>query len=204
MMILYGLLGLTILLLAYFIALYNGLIRARNEVDNGWSQIDVQLKRRHNLVPNLVATVQGYAKHETSLLEEVTAARAHASSLASKVSALGVGAASGVGAAFGAGELALAETALSKALGGLFAVVENYPDLKANQNFLALQEELASTENRIGFARQAFNDATSIYNTRRETFPANMIAGGFVRREFFKIEDSSQRAVPVVAPLAAE
>jgi LemA protein len=195
MMYLYGLIALALVLLVYFVILYNGLVRSRNEVENGWSQIDVQLKRRHDLVPNLVAAVKGYADHESRLFEAVTAARARASSLAAQVGP------SGAGATLGAAELAMAETALSKALGGLFAVVENYPELKANQNFLALQEELASTENRIGFARQAFNDATSLYNTRRETFPANLIAGGFPRREFFKIEDSSQRAVPKVGSL---
>ncbi len=164
----------------YFVGIYNGLVRKRNEKDNGWSQIDVQLKRRHDLVPNLVNTVQGYAKHEKETLEAVIQARNQA------VSAEGPAA---------AGQ---AEGILGAALGKLFALAEAYPDLKANQNFLALQEELSSTENRIGFARQAYNDAATRYNNAREVFPANLISGGFLKAELFEIEKSAEREVPNV------
>ncbi|NRA97485.1 MAG: LemA family protein, partial [Planctomycetes bacterium] len=133
--------GLIVLAVFWFIAIYNGLIRLRNQKDNSWSQIDVQLKRRHDLIPNLLETVKGYAKHESETLEKVTAARNMAM------------------AARGPGEAGKAEGMLGMALSGLFAVAESYPDLKANQNFGQLQEELASTENKIGFARQAYNDA---------------------------------------------
>lgn len=165
-----------------FILVYNGLVRTRNEVENGWAQIDVQLRRRHDLIPNLVATVQGARDFEAEVLTRVTETRAQAMGRVGR----GPTEAAAVG---------LAETALSSALGGFFAVMENYPDLKTGQNFLALQEELASTENRIAFARQAFNDAVALYNTRRESFPGVLIAGGFPRREFLQIE-ASMRALP--------
>ncbi|MDH3520851.1 MAG: LemA family protein [Myxococcales bacterium] len=172
--------GLVILLAIYFVALYNGLIRARNETRNGWSQIDVQLKRRHDLIPNLVETAKGYMKHEAGTFEKVVAARNQAI------------------AARGPKQAGAAEGALTGALTGFFGLVEQYPDLKANQNFLALQEELSSTENRIGFARQAYNDAATRYNNKREVFPANLIAGGFEPAEFFEIADAGERAVPQV------
>jgi LemA protein len=156
------------------------LVRRRNEKDNAWSQIDVQLKRRHDLVPNLVETVKGYAKHERETLEAVIQARNQA------VSAEGPAA---------AGQ---AEGVLGAALGRLFALAEAYPDLKANQNFMALQEELSSTENRIGFARQAYNDAATRYNNAREVFPANLISGGFERADLFEIQKPSEREVPNV------
>ncbi|MDX9755799.1 MAG: LemA family protein [bacterium] len=177
-----GFIILIVGLLLWFMGAYNGLVRLRNEVKNAWAQIDVQLKRRHDLIPNLVETVKGYAGHEKSTLEEVVQARAAA------VSAQGVG------------EQAKAEQALGGALGRLMLVVEQYPDLKANQNFLALQEELSSTENKIGFARQFFNDQVMKYNTKIQSIPTNLIAGifGFKEEEFFEIENEAERAVPKV------
>ncbi len=182
---LWWLLGLVVVALAvgaYFVGIYNGLVRRRNEKDNGWSQIDVQLKRRHDLIPNLVQTVKGYAKHEQETLDAVIQARNQA------VSAQEQGPAA-------AGQ---AEGILGAALGKLFALAEAYPDLKANQNFLALQEELSSTENRIGYARQAYNDAATRYNNAREVFPANLISGGFQKAELFEIEKGFEREVPNV------
>ena len=173
--------GLIVLAVFWFIAIYNGLIRLRNQKDNSWSQIDVQLKRRHDLIPNLLETVKGYAKHESETLEKVTAARNMAM------------------AARGPGEAGKAEGMLGMALSGLFAVAESYPDLKANQNFGQLQEELSSTENKISFARQAYNDAATRYNIRRETFPANLVSGGFPKAELFEITEPGEREVPKVA-----
>ena len=161
--------------------LWNGLVRARNEVRNAWAQIDVQLKRRHDLVPNLVRTVGAYAEHEKELLERVTEARAEAQR------------------AHGPAARSDAEDALASALDGVLVVAEAYPELQASGNFLALQEELASTENRIGFARQAYNDAVASYNTRREVFPANLISGGFERAETFVLRDAAERRVPDAA-----
>jgi LemA protein len=175
-----GLLVAAGLAVLFMIGIYNGLVRHRNEKDNAWSQIDVQLRRRHDLIPNLVESVKGYAKHEQGTFDSVIQARNQA------LSAKGPAA---------AGE---AEGLLGAALGKLFALAEAYPDLKANQNFLALQEELASTENRIGFARQAYNDAATRYNNARETFPANLISGGFPRAELFEIDVAAQRNVPDV------
>ncbi len=171
-------------LVVWLAGMYNGLVRLRNHVKNAWAQIDVQLKRRHDLIPNLVETVKGYAGHEKETLENVTRARGAA------VSAGGGGAAA----------QAQAESALSGALGRLMLVVEKYPDLKANQNFLALQEELTSTENKIGFSRQLYNDSVMIYNTRTQTVPTNIIAGmfGFKEEEFFELEDEAARQAPQV------
>lgn len=173
-------LGVIGLIAFYFIRIYNGLVRLRNEKDNGWSQIDVQLKRRHDLVPNLVETVKGYAQHESDTLEAVVAARNAAVN------------------AQGPAQAGSAEGALGAALGRLFALSEAYPDLKANQNFLALQEELTSTENKIGFARQAYNDATTQYNNAREVFPASLVAGSFQRADLFEISAPAERQVPQV------
>lgn len=173
-------LGVVGLIAFYFISIYNGLIRLRNQKDNAWSQIDVQLKRRHDLVPNLVETVKGYAQHESETLEAVIAARNAA------VNANGPAEAGG------------AEGVLGAALGRLFAVSEAYPDLKANRNFLALQEELTSTENKIGFARQAYNDSTTEYNNAREVFPASLISGSFQRADLFEISAPAERDVPRV------
>lgn len=164
------------------VGIYNGLVRLRNQVRNAWAQIDVQLKRRHDLIPNLLETVKGYAKHEKETLENVTRARSQA------VSAEGVGA------------KAQAEGELSAALGRLMMVVEQYPDLKANQNFLALQEELTSTENKIGFSRQYYNDEVMRYNTKVQSVPTNIIAGIFKFRDetFFELENKAEREVPKV------
>ena len=166
----------------WVIGIYNGLVRLRNIVKNAWSQIDVQLKRRHDLIPNLIETVKGYAGHEKTTLQDVVEARTKA------VSADGVQA------------QAQAEGELSSALGRLMVVVEQYPDLKANQNFLALQEELASTENRIAFSRQHYNDSVMTYNTRIQSFPNNIIAGsfGFGEEAFFELQDEAAREVPKV------
>ena len=164
-----GLLVFAGALIAWFASMYNGLVNLRNRFKNAFAQIDVQLKRRHDLIPNLVETVKGYAGHEKSTLQEVIEARSKA-----------------VGAT-GVEQQSQAEMGLSAALGRLMVVVEQYPDLKANQNFLALQEELSSTENRIGFARQAYNDAATRYNNAREVFPANLISGGFLKAELFEM-----------------
>jgi LemA protein len=181
--ILLSLLGVFVVLFGWAIGIYNGLVGLRNQVKNAWAQIDVQLKRRHDLIPNLVETVKGYAGHEKGTLEAVIQARSKA------VSAEGVGPQS------------QAEGELSSALGRLMVVVEQYPDLKANQNFLGLQEELASTENRIGFSRQHYNDQVMTYNTKTEVFPANIVAGmfNFKQEEFFELSDEAERAVPTVS-----
>jgi LemA protein len=164
------------------IGIYNSLVRLRNQVRNSWSQIDVQLKRRHDLIPNLVETAKGYMKHERETLENITAARSKA-----------MGAES-------IGEKSKAEGALSDAMSKFFLVVENYPDLKANQNFMAVQEELTSTENKIAFSRQAYNDQVLFYNNKIQMFPSNMVAGlfGFKLSEFFEIEEAGEREVPRV------
>jgi LemA protein len=173
---------LLIILLLWGISIYNGLVQLRQQVRNAWSQIDVQLKRRHDLIPNLVETVKGYATHEKDTLERVIQARGAA------VQASGVQ------------QQAQAEGELSQALGRLMLVVEQYPDLKANQNFLALQEELTSTENRIGFARQHYNDQVMLFNTRIQSVPNNFIAGpfGFKDEPFFELEDQAEREAPEV------
>ena len=160
---------LVVLVGLFFWLGYNGLVKRRNQVDNAWSQIDVQLKRRHDLIPNLVETVKGYAAHERGTFEAVTAARANAIN------------------AQGAPAQAQAENALTGALKSLFAVAEAYPDLKANQNFLNLQEELTSAEDRIAYARQFFNDSVLSYNTQIQKFPTVLLAGmfHFEKREFF-------------------
>jgi len=176
-------LGIIVIIGAWLIGLYNSLVRLRNQVRNSWSQIDVQLKRRHDLIPNLVETVKGYAAHERNTLENVTRARNQA------VQATGVP------------DRAKAEQDLSAALGRLMVVVEQYPDLKANQNFLSLQEELSSTENKIGFSRQFYNDSVMTYNNRVQSFPANIIAGMFTfnTEPFFELEDRADRQVPQVS-----
>ena len=173
-----------IVLIAIWVAMtYNGFVAMRNAVRNAWSQIDVQLKRRHDLIPNLVETVKGYAGHEKETLENVTRARSQA------VSAQGVG------------QQAQAEQQLTGALGRLMLVVEQYPDLKANQNFLALQEELTSTENKITFSRQLYNDSVMLFNTRIESVPAKIVAGmfHFKQEEFFELQDEAAREAPRVS-----
>jgi LemA protein len=165
-----------------FIGIYNSLVRLRNRVKNAWSQIDVQLKRRHDLIPNLVETAKGYMKHEKETLENITQARSQA---------MGAGS---------VGERSKAEGALSGAISKFFVVVENYPDLKANQNFLSLQEELTSTENRIGFARQSYNDQVLFFNNKIQMFPSSIVAGmfSFKLEEFFEIKAAAEREVPKV------
>ncbi len=168
-----------------FLTIYNGLVRRRNQVKNSWAQIDVQLKRRYDLIPNLVETAKGYMKHERETLEAVTNARNLAQQLSSA----------------GAGERAKAEGELSSVLSRLLAVVENYPDLKANQNFLALQEELASTENKISFSRQYYNDSVLRYNNQTQMFPSNIVASmtGFKASEFFEVTLAAEREAPKVS-----
>jgi LemA protein len=176
------LLGIIALIVFAVIGMYNALVRLRNQVKNAWSQIDVQLKRRHDLIPNLVETAKGYMKHERETLENITNARSKA---------MGGGS---------VGERGQAEGALSGAMSKFFLVVENYPDLKANENFLALQEELTSTENKISFSRQAYNDQVLFYNNKIQMFPSNVVAGmfSFKESEFFEIEEPSERDVPKV------
>lgn len=171
-------------ILFWVVGMYNGLVRLRNQVKNAWSQIDVQLKRRHDLIPNLVETAKGYMKHERETLEAITNARSHA------VEASGSGVAN----------QAKAESELNGAISKFMLVVENYPDLKASQNFLSLQEELSSTENKVSFARQFYNDQVLVFNTKVESVPTNIIAGmfSFKQAEFFEIEDSEERKVPKV------
>ena len=169
-------------LVLWFFGAYNLLVRQRQGVKNAWSQIDVQLKRRHDLIPNLVESVKGYIAHERQTLENVTKARTQAIN------------------ADGIKDKAQAENLLTQTLRSLFAVVERYPDLKANQNVMALQEELTSTENRISFARQFYNDQAMRLNTAIESVPTNAVAGmtGFTRAEFFEIEAPAQREAPQV------
>jgi LemA protein len=172
---------IVVLLIIFYFTNYNGLVALRNQVKNAWAQIDVQLKRRHDLIPNLVETVKGYAEHERGTLDEVTKARNLAQSLAS----------SGAGVA----ERAKAEGELSSVLSRLLAVVENYPNLKANQNFLALQEELTSTENKISFSRQYYNDSVLKYNNKIQMFPSNIVASmaSFQASEFFEVKAPEER-----------
>jgi len=172
-----------VLLVLALIAIYNSLVRLRNQVDNAWSQIDVQLKRRHDLIPNLVETAKGYMQHERQTLEEITKARSQAMG-AKSVS-----------------EASKAEGALGEALSKFMLVVENYPDLKANQNFLAVQEELSSTENKIAFSRQNYNDQVLFFNNKIQMFPSNIVAGmfSFGKRDFFEIEVAAEREVPKVS-----
>ena len=183
LVVLIAIIAVLVLVVLAVIGIYNTLVRLRNQVDNAWSQIDVQLKRRHDLIPNLVETAKGYMKHERETFETITNARA---------------------AAMGAknvADAAKAEGALGEALSKFLLVVENYPDLKANQNFLALQEELTSTENKISFARQNYNDQVLFFNNKIQMFPSNIIAGmfGFGKRDFFEIEVAAEREVPKVS-----
>jgi len=167
----------------FLISIYNSLVKLRNQVKNAWSQIDVQLKRRHDLIPNLIETVKGYMTHERDTLENITKARSQAV------------------AAEGVGDKAKAEGELTSALGKFNLVVENYPDLKANQNFLSLQEELTSTENKISFSRQNYNDQVLFYNNKIQMFPSNIVPGMFQFNveEFFEIEDEKEKEVPKVS-----
>jgi LemA protein len=173
-------LAVVALFVLWAIITYNGLVTRRNETKNSWSQIDVQLKRRYDLIPNLVETVKGYMKHERETLEAVIRARQTCVDLKN---------------AGNIAELVKADGALTQSLRGLFAVAESYPDLKANQNMLSLQEELKTTENRVGFARQAYNDAVMRLNNAIEMFPASIIAGmgNFKQAVFFEVEAGEER-----------
>ncbi len=181
----YIIIGVIVVLILIVIGMYNGLVRLRNQVKNAWSQIDVQLKRRHDLIPNLVETTKGYMRHERDTLEAVTNAR----NLALKATGSGPAA------------QAKAEGELSGALARLLVVVERYPDLKANQNFLALHEELTSTENKIGFSRQFYNDSVLSYNNQTQSFPSNIMAGmfGFKQAEYFEVAVAEEREAPRVS-----
>lgn len=174
-------LGAIVVVLLIIAGIYNSLVRSRNEVDNSWAQIDVQLKRRTDLIPNLVETVKGYAKHEKAVFENVAAARSammQAGTMKDKAKASGD---------------------LSSTLKSLFAVAENYPQLRANENFLQLQEELTGTENKISYSRQHYNDSVMFYNNRIQTFPGNSFAGmfNFVKKELFEVPASEKEPVKV-------
>jgi len=180
LLVVFGILALVVLAV---IGIYNSLVGSRNQVDNAWAQIDVQLKRRHDLIPNLVETAKGYMKHERETFEAITKARSAA--MGAKTVA----------------EAAKTEGQLADALSKFMLVVENYPELKANQNFLALQEELTGTENKIAFARQNYNDQVLFYNNRIQMFPSNVVAGmfSFTKRDFFQVESAAEREVPKVS-----
>jgi LemA protein len=177
--------GFALLLLIIFAGLYNKLVGRRVDVDNALSQVDVQLKRRYDLIPNLVETVKGYAAHEKGTLEGVIAARNKAVQLQSA----------------GIADRASADGAVTSALGRIFALAESYPELKANTNFVALQEELASTENKVGFSRQHYNDTVGRYEEARQAFPTNLVAAAFnfEKRDYFSVENSAERAAPKVS-----
>lgn len=173
----------SLVIVVVVIGMYNSLVRLRNQVDNAWSQIDVQLKRRHDLIPNLIETAKGYMQHERGTFEAITAARSQAMG------------------AKNVADAGKAEGVLGRALSKFLLTVEAYPDLKANQNFLALQEELSSTENKIAFSRQAYNDQLLFFNNKTQMFPSNIIASmfNFAKRDFFEIEDSAEKSVPKVS-----
>jgi len=186
--------GVAVLFLLYFISAYNGLVALRNRYKNAFAQIDVQLKRRYDLIPNLVETAKGYMKHERETLEAVIAARNQAVTAGQR-------AAANPGDPSAMQALSGADAQLTGTLSRLFALAESYPDLKANQNMLQIQEELTSTENKVAFSRQAYNDAVMQYNTARESFPTVIIAGmaGFTEARLFEIEVATQREAPKVA-----
>ncbi len=167
----------------YIVSGYNSLIRLRNQVKNAWSQIDVQLKRRYDLIPNLMETVKGYMKHEKETLENITAARSRAMDAGNMHDKLA------------------AEGELTNAIGRFLLVVENYPDLKADQSFALLQEELTATENKISFSRQSYNDSVYLFNNKIEMFPTNVLAAffSFTKEEFFEIENPTEKNVPKVS-----
>jgi LemA protein len=186
--------AIAVLALVFVVGQYNALVVLRNRFKNAFSQIDVQLKRRHDLIPNLVETAKAYMQHESKTLEAVTQARNLAQSAGSR-------AAANPGDPAAMQELAGAEAGLTGALGRLLAVAENYPDLKANQNMMQLTEELTSTENKVAFARQAYNDSVMAYNTKREVFPTNLIAGifNFAAAELFQVDNAAERQAPKVS-----
>jgi len=173
----YIILGIVVLLIIFGIASYNGLVALRQQVDNAWAQIDVQLKRRYDLIPNLVETVKGYMNFEQETLQKVIEARSAAMS------------------AQGPAAKGAAEGALTQALGGIFAIAEAYPDLKSNTNMLQLQEELSTTENKIAYSRQFYNDSVMQYNTKTQQFPSSIFANmfGFKQKELFEVVDPVQR-----------
>jgi LemA protein len=187
-------LGIIVLLVLFVVGIYNGLVTARNAYKNAFAQIDVQLTRRHDLIPNLVEVARGYLAHERNTLEAVITAR-NAAVTGLKAAAANPGDPAAVQ------NLATTENALSGALGRLFALAEAYPDLKANRNMMQLSEELTTTENKVAFARQAFNDSVMSYNNRREVFPNSVVAGmfGFAPAELLQIESPQKREVPKVA-----
>jgi LemA protein len=175
--------AVVVVLIIIFVAMYNSLVKRRNAVDNSWSQIDVQLKRRHDLIPNLVEAVKDYMAYEQETLSKVTEARAAAVTAGAK----------------GPAQAAQAENALTDSLRSLFAVMENYPDLKASQNVMSLQEELTATENKISFARQFYNDSVLTYNNKIQTVPTNIIAGmfNFTKRDYFEVPETEREAPKV-------
>lgn len=185
--------GIAVVIGLWLMGVYNGLVVARNRFENAFAQIDVQLKRRYDLIPNLIETVKGYMAHERETLDAVIKARNSAMNAEQKVAA-------NPSNASAVKELNQAETQLTGTLGRLFALSEAYPDLKANQNMMALQEELTSTENKISFARQAFNDSATAYNNQREVFPAVMVAGMFGFTEAALLEaEKAEREAPKVS-----
>jgi len=188
-----GLLVLVVLVVLFIVGIYNKLVTLRNRFKNAWAQIDVQLKRRYDLIPNLVETAKGYLKHERGTLEAVIAARNAASSASSRVAA-------NPADPEAMKALIAAEGTLGGTLGRLFALAEAYPDLKANQTMMQLMEELTSTENKVAFARQAYNDSVMAYNTQREVFPSNIVAGlfNFGAAELFVVDKAEQREAPKV------
>jgi LemA protein len=194
LVVLLVLVGIVFVAVMVVVGMYNGLVTLRNRYKNAFSQIDVQLKRRYDLIPNLVEVAKGYIKHERETLEAVISARNAAYSA-------GQQAARSPGDQASMTALGGAEGQLTGALGRLFAVAEAYPDLKANQNMLALQEELSATENKISFARQAYNDSVMVYNTKREVFPTSIIAGMFNFQEahLFEVEQPAEREAPKVS-----
>ena len=195
MTVLIVVLVVALVLIAWLVGIYNRLVKLRNQYKNAFSQIDVQLKRRYDLIPNLVETAKGYMKHERETLEAVIAAR-------NKAQAAVQAAAARPGDPAAMQGLQTAEAGVTGALGRFFALAESYPDLKANQNMLSLQEELTSTENKVAFSRQAYNDAVMGYNTARETFPNSIIAGatGFGPAQLFELEAPAvERAAPKVS-----
>ena len=194
LIVLLVLLAIVVVVVVAVVGMYNGLVTLRNRYKNAFSQIDVQLKRRYDLIPNLVEVAKGYIKHERETLEAVISARNAAYSA-------GQQAARSPGDPAAMTALGGAEGQLTGALGRLFAVAEAYPDLKANQNMLALQEELSATENKISFARQAYNDSVMVYNTKREVFPTSIIAGMFNFQEahLFEVEQPAEREAPKVS-----
>ena len=182
-MAIFIILGIVVVIIIVLVSIFNSLVRLRNQVKNAWAQIDVQLKRRHDLIPNLIETVKGYMVHERETLTKITEARSAAMS-ANTIA-----------------EKSQAEGVLGNLMGKLQVAVEAYPDLKANQNFMALQEELTSTENKISFSRQNYNDQVLFYNNKIQMFPSNIVASmhNFKEAEFFEIKDETERAVPKVS-----